>query len=147
MLHVLRDCPIARQFWADSGISHIDPFSSKCPAQFGLKIMPIITLWFGLSRSHGACTSCLVFGIYGFFKTRLFFKVFLTTLLVTTVESVALEFVYCIQNPSTPKRSVLIPARWERPNSCWFKLNTDGSALKYPGLAGGGDLIRNSSGS
>ena len=79
MLHVLRDCPVARQFWADSGISHIDHFSSKCPARFGLKIMPIITLWFGLSRSHGACTSCLVFGIYGFFKTRLFFKVFLTT--------------------------------------------------------------------
>ena len=68
-------------------------------------------------------------------------------LLVTTVESVALEFVYCIQNPSTPKRSILIPVRWERPNSCWFKLNTNGSALKYPGLAGGGGLIRNSSGS
>lgn len=35
---------------------------------------------------------------------------------------------------------------WEKPCSGWFKLNTDGSSLGNPGLAGGGGLIRDENG-
>ena len=33
--------------------------------------------------------------------------------------------------------------RWEKPDINWSKLNTDGSARSFPGLASSGGLIRN----
>lgn len=36
-----------------------------------------------------------------------------------------------------------IQVRWQCPPLNWFKLNTDGSSLSNPRLAGGGGLIRN----
>ncbi|KAL0014756.1 hypothetical protein SO802_001825 [Lithocarpus litseifolius] len=36
--------------------------------------------------------------------------------------------------------------RWERPTSGWVKLNTDGSSLGNPGLAGSGGVIRDEEG-
>ena len=38
------------------------------------------------------------------------------------------------------------PVCWSKPASGWVKLNTDGSSLGNPGLAGGGDLIRDKEG-
>ena len=35
------------------------------------------------------------------------------------------------------------PIKWSPPPLGWFKLNTDGSFLGNPGLAGGGDVIQN----
>ncbi|KAL3538875.1 hypothetical protein ACH5RR_002241 [Cinchona calisaya] len=35
---------------------------------------------------------------------------------------------------------------WEFPRQGWVKLNVDGSAIGYPGSAGGGDLLRNDQG-
>lgn len=36
---------------------------------------------------------------------------------------------------------------WQRPNSDWHKLNTNGCSKGNPGSAGGGGIIRNSDGS
>jgi ribonuclease HI len=38
---------------------------------------------------------------------------------------------------------VAIPVKWSPPPLGWFKLNTHGSSLGNPGLAGGGSVIRN----
>ena len=60
---------------------------------------------------------------------------------MSDVEILASEF-SCIV---IPQRSVyekhLIQVRWKLPSLGWFKLNTDGSAMGYPGPAGGDGLI------
>ena len=38
---------------------------------------------------------------------------------------------------------IFTPIKWVSPPLGWFKLNTDGSSLGNPGLAGGGGIIRN----
>lgn len=41
---------------------------------------------------------------------------------------------------------VVVNIRWNKPPNGWFKLNTDGASIGNSGKAGGGGLIRDSSG-
>uniref|UniRef100_A0A2N9HXU9 CCHC-type domain-containing protein n=1 Tax=Fagus sylvatica TaxID=28930 RepID=A0A2N9HXU9_FAGSY len=47
---------------------------------------------------------------------------------------------------SKVKNMISTPIKWVVPPLGWFKLNTDGSSLGNPGLAGGGGIIRNHEG-
>ena len=62
------------------------------------------------------------------------------------VENSVMEFICCVQVPSGTKYPIIKPVRWEKPDINWSKLNTDGSARSFPGLAGSGGLIRNYAG-
>jgi ribonuclease HI len=57
--------------------------------------------------------------------------------------SYASEYFYLIGNCSKEKTRISIPIKWVSPPLGWFKLNTDGSSLGNPGLAGGGGVICN----
>ena len=57
--------------------------------------------------------------------------------------SYASEFFYLIGSYSKEKNRISTPIKWVAPPLGWFKLNTDGSSLGNPGLAGGGGIIRN----
>ncbi|KAL0290526.1 UNVERIFIED_CONTAM: putative ribonuclease H protein [Sesamum angustifolium] len=50
-------------------------------------------------------------------------------------------FKFCQQVPRAP--SIV---RWRAPSPSWFKLNTDGSSLGNPGLAGAAGIVRDSAG-
>lgn len=47
---------------------------------------------------------------------------------------------YCSKY-SKPKQKIIVSVKWKTPQPLWHKLNTDGSALGCPGLAGGGGLL------
>ena len=58
----------------------------------------------------------------------------------------AVEFFFCAQGNSLYKPRILKMVRWERPYRGWYKLNTDGSALGNPGIAGGCSVLRDDAG-
>uniref|UniRef100_A0A2N9GG55 RNase H type-1 domain-containing protein n=1 Tax=Fagus sylvatica TaxID=28930 RepID=A0A2N9GG55_FAGSY len=58
----------------------------------------------------------------------------------------ASEFFYLMDVKTNAKNRVLISVKWNPPPVNWAKLNTDGSVLGDPGLAGGGGVIRDSLG-
>nr|POF06016.1 putative ribonuclease h protein [Quercus suber] len=60
--------------------------------------------------------------------------------------SQAMKFYYCVRKINKQRRLASIQVRWDKPPSNWFKLNTNGASCGNSGRAGGGGLIRNSTG-
>ena len=58
----------------------------------------------------------------------------------------ATKFFYCAYFPKIASQLIAKQIRWEKLGLGWVKLNTDGSSLGNPGLAGGGGLIRDEEG-
>ena len=58
----------------------------------------------------------------------------------------AAEFLHLGINGKQIRAKTKIQIRWHQPPLSWFKLNTNGSSLGNPGLAGGGGLIPNDKG-
>ena len=58
----------------------------------------------------------------------------------------ATEFFLCLNNPKCNHQMITKHIKWERPESGWLKLNTDGSFDDLLGNAGGGGLIRDEQG-
>ena len=58
----------------------------------------------------------------------------------------ALEFQHCVLIPKISGSKRVVQIRWDKPQSGWFCLNTDGFALGSSGKAGCGGLIRNDQG-
>ena len=66
--------------------------------------------------------------------------------LAAHIISQASDFYWCAAEWKKANSFIMKNIRWERPSSGWRKLNTDGSSLGNPGLAGGGGVIREESG-
>ena len=58
----------------------------------------------------------------------------------------SVEFFYVGLNAKLPKAKSFIAEGWEKPPMGWAKLNTDGSAIRSTGRAGGGGVIRDHEG-
>ena len=66
--------------------------------------------------------------------------------LAAQITSQASDFYWCATDWRVANSFILKDIRWERPRSNWSKLNTDGSSMGNPGLAGGGVVIRDEMG-
>jgi ribonuclease HI len=143
LIHMLRDCPDSIVFWnsfrfPSSGnhfysASLFDWIHSNCIATSTHDLnIPWQTLF--------------SFGIWSLWlrRNQFVFKPdshFLDP--VVNAISYASEFFYLIGSYSKVKNMISTPIKWVVPPLGWFKLNTDGSSLGNPGLAGGGGVIRN----
>jgi ribonuclease HI len=147
ILHVLRDCRVAHQFWLDSGLAPSNPFFLGDIDMDWLRSNACNT-----SKIPGKCFTWNYFFLFGIWqlwiqRNKSIFQVSNPNpLLFSVVENLVLEFFYCVLQPPVCRSKVVKHVRWEKPNQNFFKLNTDGSASINSGFAGGGGLIRNSAG-
>jgi hypothetical protein len=146
LIHMLRDCPDSIAFWN----------SFRFPSLGSQFYTASLFDWI-----HFNCTAfsthdhkipwqtLFSFGIWSLWlrRNQVVFKLdsYLLDLVVNAI-SYASEFFYLIGNYSKEKHMISTPIKWVSPPLGCFKLNTDGSSLGNPGLAGGGGVIRNHAG-
>ena len=58
----------------------------------------------------------------------------------------ALNYHYCVGHAKPMRTKSPINVRWNKPEMNWYKLNTDGSAIRNLGKTGGGGIIRDHNG-
>jgi ribonuclease HI len=143
LLHVLRDCPDSISFWK----------SFRFPSVGNNFYSASLFDWLhhncldSSTHDHNIPWQTIFsFGVWNLWlrRNQFVFKPdspFLDP--VRSTISFASEFFYLIGNFSKAKHVVSVPVKWATPPLGWFKLNTDGSSLGNPGLAGGGGVIRN----
>ncbi|XP_075649824.1 uncharacterized protein LOC142620320 [Castanea sativa] len=124
IIHALRDCPKAQCFWN----SFSPPFSSSL--FYGLQLVDWLKTNYRSSRHSGV--SDIEWGPQ-------------RNLLDETLARAAKVAYLGINGKQTPIRNK-IQVKWIPPSSNWFKLNSNGSSMGNPGLAGGGGIIRNKNG-
>lgn len=61
--------------------------------------------------------------------------------LATKTKNWAVEYLFCASSPRSANRLVLRQIRWEKPQTGWKKLNTDGSFIGNAGSTGCGGII------
>ncbi|KAK4578315.1 hypothetical protein RGQ29_028437 [Quercus rubra] len=148
ILHALRDCPSARDIWHQLGV----PPSDSVFFVANLKDWLVSNCNSKLRQRAGQLPwfQVFLFAIWMIWKNRNHF-VFKGTMQYPNVAKEILgrvmEYTYCAYSHTAVKRMMMKSIRWEKPNSGWKKLNTDGSSADSLGLAGGGGVVRDEHGS
>ena len=147
VLHVLRDCCVAREFWN----SFPPPLSAT--VFYETHLMDWLRLNCDSTKKYAAVNLnwgiVFSFGIWNLWIHRngVVFRGERTNQNVREVViSKAMEFAYVGINDKRAQTRQLIHVHWCKPLLNWCKVNSDGSALGQPGRAGGGGLIRNDKG-
>jgi ribonuclease HI len=143
LIHLLRDCPDSIAFW------NAFRYPNVGNQFYSASLVDWINANCSISSTHDhniPWQTLFSFGIWNLWLRRNQFvfnpDVPFTDPIATTI-SFASEFYYLIGSYSKVKLKSPIPVKWTLPPLGWFKLNTDGSSLGNPGLAGGGGIIRN----
>nr|POE59880.1 putative ribonuclease h protein [Quercus suber] len=147
IIHVLRECPIAKKFWVQSSypISLKQSFSDDLVTWIKKNALDS-------SKAHGKYYGWCNFFLLGLWNlwlqrnNKAFRQQSLNPNLVQVVEMLTRELMYCVLEPDTGKESLLQQVQWLKPAVGWHKLNTDGSVVSSCGMAGCGGLLRDCAG-
>ncbi|KAL0289361.1 UNVERIFIED_CONTAM: hypothetical protein Sangu_2617500 [Sesamum angustifolium] len=112
-------------------------------------LIPFLILWFTWTQRNAAKYHGVPFSTDGIILEvqRPLHTLYAARTLTSTLwkgdlhQAAVMGFIFRQQVPRAP--SIL---RWHAPSPSWFKLNTAGSSLRNPGLAGGAGIIRDSAG-
>jgi ribonuclease HI len=142
LIHCLRDCPDSVAFWQAIKIP------SSCVNTFFLACSDWLLTNCSSSTSHAnriPWQTVFAFGIWSLWlrRNQIIFKAesILPNPAVCAV-SHASEFFYLMDVKTNATNRIPISVKWNPPPVNWAKLNTDGSVLGDPGLAGGGGVLR-----
>ena len=147
ILHALRDCPKAQSFWN----SLSPPFRSNL--FYGLQLVDWLKLNCKTSMSSPSSninwSILFPFAVWTFWLHRnciAFDNPHQHKDLKRETMAKASEFLYLGMTEKHNPVKAKIQVQWLPPPVNWVKLNSDGSSMGNPGLAGGGGLIRNERG-
>uniref|UniRef100_A0A2N9IBY2 Reverse transcriptase domain-containing protein n=1 Tax=Fagus sylvatica TaxID=28930 RepID=A0A2N9IBY2_FAGSY len=141
LVHLFRDCPCAAHFWK----SVTAPDSTL--NSFHLPFVDWIHINCTSLVSHSSLNlpwqTLFAFSLWTLWLFRnqvIFHPAHRPPDLLHKSISLASEFFYLSDVSTSPIPKKTIQFKWECPPSSWFKLNTDGSSLGNPGIAGGGGI-------
>lgn len=149
ILHALWDYPLSKSFWHQLGKQVTDTSFLTANLQDWLTANANSNLVKHQGPSQTPWFQVFLFAIWLVWKSRnqfLFKNKNPNPSIVKEILDRAFEFTHCACIALAKKRMIIKRIRWEKPCSGWIKLNTDGSSLANPGMAGGGDLIRDENG-
>ena len=147
IIHTLKDCNVARQIWNTLSFP-LDP-----NVFFNLNLVDWLRINCQSNKNHAV--SNIPWGVIfpiglwtlWLFRNKVVFKNKTSYRSLTSeILSKATEVAFIALNETTSAPQVTVQVRWIRPSVNWFKLNSDGSSLGNPGIAGGGGLIQNDRG-
>ena len=147
ILHALRDCEVVKLIWSQLGVHDVDNIFFERDIQEWLKInstnkKPTGQLLIPWSIQF-------LFAVWLIWKRRnhlVFRSLGPNPHLAKEIVQRAFEYYFYAAPAKELVVKIVRPIRWSKPIAGWLKLNTDGSSLGNPGLAGGGGLIRNEEG-
>ena len=148
ILHALRDCDVVKPVWSQLGVNSLNNrfFTSN------------VFVWLEENGTNHQVSghyyipwsTTFLFAIWIIWKHRnqvLFKNQGPNPQLAKLITRSVLEYSFCVARTREASSRVPRPIRWTKPDSGWFKLNTDGSSLNNLGIARGGGLIRDDNGS
>ncbi|KAL0000416.1 hypothetical protein SO802_014197 [Lithocarpus litseifolius] len=145
--HALRDCPVSMQTWNDIGVS------AGSNNFFSQNLHTWLAENCTVERGYARCAILWKvldpFAVWLIWENRnqVVFKSKNSNLnLAKDIIQRSREFFFCAFFPKVATNWIVKHIRWERPTSGWVKLNTDGSSLGNPGMAGSGGVIRDEEG-
>jgi ribonuclease HI len=146
--HVLRDCPDSNLFWNQLGVP------VACLHSFSFSLVEWLDFNCSSPLPHNSSKvswqTVFSFAVWNLWLRRNHFAFDSLHKLPDPVAQTlgfASEFFCLTGGEAIIKSFTMVPVKWHAPPLGWAKLNTDGSSLGNPGLAGGGGVIRDSSGS
>ena len=141
-IHLLRECPFAKQIWRKVGIP------TTMEASFNLEMHQWLKT--NCLSSHDILSNgvpwkiLFTFTMWNLWKHRnrvVFENSILNPRLHYTCIKQAVDYYYCIRKSIHAKRWSSIQVQWTKPGTGWCKLNTDGASLGNPSKASGGGVI------
>ncbi|KAL0333095.1 UNVERIFIED_CONTAM: putative ribonuclease H protein [Sesamum calycinum] len=131
-------------------IVHFWPYSTPFHSDLHIRtLIPFLILWFTWTQWNAAkyrgvpfSTDSIILEVQRHLRTLYAARTLTSTQWKGDLHQAAvMGFIFRQQVPRAP--SIV---RWQVPSPSWFKLNTDGSSIGNPGLAGAAGIIRDSAG-
>ena len=141
-IHLLRECPFAKQIWRKVGI--------QTTMEASLYLEMLQWLKTNCLSNHDILSNgvpwknLFTFTVWNLWKHRnrvIFENSILNPRLHYTCIKQAVDYYHCIGKSIYAKRWSSIQVQWTKPGAGWCKLNTDGASLGNPGKASGGGVI------
>ena len=146
-MHALRDCQVIKAIWFQLGRDRLDDKFFVSDSEDWLADNGMFN--YPYSPNQPPWKSVFLFAIWSIWLKRnllVFHNKSAHHSLIPEILSKSSEFFHCTMSPRNAPRMTTKLIKWEKPASEWVKLNTVGSSLGNPGIAGCGGLVRDEDG-
>lgn len=142
IMHAPRDCQVIKAIWFQLGRDRLDDKFFVSDSEDWLADNGMFN--YPYSPNQPPWKFVFLFAISSIWLKRnllVFYNKSAHHSLIPEILSKSSEFFHCTMSPRNAPRMTTKLIKWEKPASEWVKLNTVGSSLGNPGIAGCGGLV------